>query len=360
MMVWFDILTPKQFWFFTSIEKELRERGVDVLLTSRRYEQLTPILEHVGRKDIILVGEFGGGSLLGKLKASVRRAAELVEVIEGHSPDACVSSGSLEMTRISFGLGIPHVLLSDTPESPVNRYCVPLSSYVFTPWVIPKGEWVKYGIGGRMVLRYRALDPMAWLDGFRPSRRTLDELGLNEFEYVLFRMPETQASYLIGVDTGYVSKLLGRLASNLDGLKLVVLARYGEQAASLGGLGKNVIVLDKPLPDHSILYYASLFIGGGGTMTQEAVLMGVPTVSVYPGKLPAVHRYLINVGALKHFRDWQAALKKALSMLKHAERAREAQTRVADILRRRMVNPAKVAAAWLEKLASGRAACGLP
>ncbi|MEM0089733.1 MAG: DUF354 domain-containing protein [Nitrososphaerota archaeon] len=348
MKVWFDILTPKQFWFFTSIEKELREHGVEVLLTSRRYEQLTPILEDVGRKDIIVVGEFGGGSLLGKLKASVRRTVELVNLIENYSPDACMSSGSLDMTRISFGLGIPHILLSDTPESPVNRYCVPLSDYVFTPWIIPKDKWIKHGISSHKVLKYKALDPVAWLDGFRPSKRILDGLGLEEFNYILLRMPEIQASYLIGVDAEYVTRLAEKLTSELSSTKLVVLPRYGEQTAELKSLSKNAIVLDRPISDHSILHYALLFIGGGGTMTQEAVLMGVPTISVYPGKLPVVHRYLINIGALKHFKSWQGALRETLRMLKHADEARSAQTKLADRLRRKMVNPAKVIVDWLK------------
>jgi predicted glycosyltransferase len=349
LKVWFDILTPKQFWFFTSIEKALKEHGVEVLLTSRRYEQLTPILEDVGRSDVIVVGEFGGGSLLGKLKASVRRTAELVDIIENHSPDICVSSGSLDMTRISFGLGIPHILLSDTPESPVNRYCVPLSNYVFTPWIIPKDEWIKYGINGRRVLKYRALDPMAWLDDFRPNKRILYDLGIDEFNYVLLRMPETQASYLIGVDTEYIMLLVEKLASNLNDVKLVVLPRYGEQIARLKSLVKNAIVLDRPISDHSILYYALLFIGGGGTMTQEATLMGVPTISLYPGRLPAVHRYLIDIGALKHFKNWQSALKEISKVLKHADDVRDAQTKLANRLKRRMVNPAKVVAEWLKK-----------
>jgi len=352
LKAWFDILTPKQFWFFTSIEKVLREYGIEVLLTSRRYEQLTPILEDVGRRDIIIVGEFGGGSLLGKLKTSVKRTVELVDIIEEHSPDICVSSGSLDMTRISFGLGIPHILLSDTPESPVNRYCVPLSNYVFTPWIIPKDEWVKYGISGRKVLKYRALDPVAWLDGFRPSKRILYEFGIDEFNYVLLRMPETQASYLIGINTEYVMRLVEKLASNLSGVKLVILPRYGEQAIQLKSLGKNAIIFERPVSDHSIVYYASLFVGGGGTMTQEAVLMGVPTISVYPGRLPAVHRYLIDVGALKHFKSWQSALKEISKVLKHAEDVRDNQMKLANRLKRRMVNPAKVVAEWLKKALS--------
>ncbi|MCS7136144.1 MAG: DUF354 domain-containing protein [Nitrososphaerota archaeon] len=348
MKVWFDILTPKQFWFFTAIEKELKKQNVEVILTSRRYEQLTPILEDVGRKDVIVIGEFGGGSLLGKLKASVRRTAELVEIIENYSPDICVSSGSLDMTRISFGLNVPHVLLSDTPESPVNRYCVPLSNYIFTPWIIPKDEWIKHGAPVRKVLKYRALDPVAWLDDFRPSKRILDRFGLEEFKYILFRMPETQASYLIGVDTEYVTKLVEKLTSNIGDFKLVVLPRYGEQVTGLKNLSKNALILERPVSDHSILYYALLFIGGGGTMTQEAVLMGVPTISVYPGRLPTVHRYLIEVGALKHFKSWQGALKETSSILKHVDEVRDVQTKIANRLRERMVNPAKVVAGWLK------------
>jgi predicted glycosyltransferase len=47
------------------------------------------------------------------------------------------------------------------------------------------------------------------------------------------------------------------------------------------------------------MYAADLVVGAGGTMTREAALMGVPTLSVFAGKQPAVDRWLEERGALR-------------------------------------------------------------
>ena len=48
----------------------------------------------------------------------------------------------------------------------------------------------------------------------------------------------------------------------------------------------------------SLLYAADLVLGAGGTMTREAALLGVPTVSLFAGPTPAVDRWLEARGAL--------------------------------------------------------------
>jgi predicted glycosyltransferase len=48
---------------------------------------------------------------------------------------------------------------------------------------------------------------------------------------------------------------------------------------------------------------ADLMIGAGGTMTREAALMGVPTVSLFAGRRPAVDRWLEERGFMRMVTD---------------------------------------------------------
>jgi predicted glycosyltransferase len=48
---------------------------------------------------------------------------------------------------------------------------------------------------------------------------------------------------------------------------------------------------------------ADLMIGAGGTMTREAALMGVPTVSLFAGQRPAVDAWLERQGLMRVLDD---------------------------------------------------------
>jgi len=43
-----------------------------------------------------------------------------------------------------------------------------------------------------------------------------------------------------------------------------------------------------------------LFIGAGGTMTREAAVLGVPTISIYQDEMLDVDRFLIEKGFMVH------------------------------------------------------------
>ena len=50
----------------------------------------------------------------------------------------------------------------------------------------------------------------------------------------------------------------------------------------------------------TIMANCDLFIGAGGTMTREAAVLGVPTISIYQDELLDVDRFLIRKGFMVH------------------------------------------------------------
>ena len=80
--------------------------------------------------------------------------------------------------------------------------------------------------------------------------------------------------------------------------RIKILKRFAHFLKSLKKkLGKRIVVLDKVVDSGEILSLCDVFIGSGGTMTSEAVLRGVPTLS-YNGVPNHDEKYLVRLGML--------------------------------------------------------------
>ncbi|MEM0381911.1 MAG: DUF354 domain-containing protein [Nitrososphaerota archaeon] len=286
--VWIDVLTPKQALFFWPLAESLERRRVEVLVTARRYEQLDWILNLL-QLDAKVLGKFGGESLMEKLKASTERQRLFLGYLKERKPDMAISSGSIEMARVCFGLQIPHLLTSDSPHSPVNKLCVPLSTKILTPNVIDYGEWIFWGARRSSILRYRGLDPLAWIKRYDRLKGRVPEPPKDE--YALVRVPEYKASYILGKGLGETVEILRRVSEVFR--RVVVLCRYrGEAQLLRGRVPTNVVLIGRPVLALPYIQGASIVFSGGGTMAQEAALLGKPTILFYPGQIPAIHRFL--------------------------------------------------------------------
>ncbi|MCS6785261.1 MAG: DUF354 domain-containing protein [Candidatus Caldarchaeum sp.] len=351
--IWLEILTPKQFWYFRKVGQLLKKRGHKIVYTLRRYEQLDPFTGELQGDEFYVVGEFGGADIREKLKKSVERTALLLQILDEF--DCAVSSGSPEAARIAYGLSVPHVLASDTPESPVNRLAAPVSAKVATPWIIGKRPWTRYGVRDSDVVLYRGLDPVAWVKDYTPDKSFLKKLGLEEKSYVLVRSPEYKASYLRGTPWSLedYAKFVETLTEK-TGHRTVVLPRYVDEAQALKTkLKDRALVVENPVTNHHLLYFSTLLIGGGGTMTQEAALFGIPAVSIYPGKPPLVIRYLINQKLVKMLKEPEQVLDKINKIIEDASKNQERYRERAAKMVEKMEDPAEKVVAAVEAVTTG-------
>jgi len=354
MKVILDILTPKQFMFFPKIAESLEKRGHTVHMVSRRYREVSRLVERKGL-NVDVIGEHGGRDLNDKLVASVKRTQALVPVIEEVEPDAAVSFSSPEMARASFGLGVPHICLNDSPHAvAVARLTLPLSEKLLTPKMIPKSAWTGYGIPEDRIVQYEALDPWVWLRDFEPDAAVLDELGLSQDRpIVTVRMPETQAAYLLGNLTGFsaIAEFVKNLKRMRDELQIVVVPRYGEQVETLLRSAESGIkVCEEVVDGPSLLYYSDVFIGAGGTMSAEAALLGIPTYSSYPGEPYLIERYLVERGLVIRETDYGRIARGVLEILEDPVEARRAQSSRARELVSGFEDPVEVIVGEIENV----------
>jgi predicted glycosyltransferase len=293
-----DVLTPKQALLFSKVKEKLEGKGCRVLITSRRYVELTNIFK-LSRIKPVIIGRHGGRDLYGKLVSSLDRTLSLSRLVRRVTPDLVLSFSSPEAARVAFGLNIPHVSVNDSPHSTyVARLAIPLSRKLLTPKVVGKSAWLKYGISERDIVTYKSLDPVAWLRDFNPAKNILKKYGLAEGEYIVYRPEEYRASYLdvshLSLET--VSKVFSSIGS-LGGLKIVIVPRYEKRTYSMFFKEKDVTMLEHGEDTRSILFYSRGFIGAGGTMSAEAALMGVPAVSLYPSST-IIEKFLVKKGLL--------------------------------------------------------------
>ena len=353
MRIMIDILTPKHCRLFSKLAERLKERGHEVWFTSREYREANGLRELMGIEARI-VGRHGGKELKNKLMASAERTKELIPIFDEIDPDVSISL-SPEMARASYGLGVPHVCVNDSPHAEaVARLTVPLSTRLLSPWIIPKEAWARFGVAREDIIQYRALDPWAWIKDLKPDRSILDELELDEEKTIItFRTAETFAAYLLGKSIRGRTMLdfIGGLLKLEGDLQIVVIPRYSEQVSDLKKAFEGEVTLCESIVDGpSLLYYSDIFVGMGGTMNAEAALLGIPTFSAYPAESFIIEKYLIDQGLIDKETDSRKLLAKISGMLDDLGGAKEESSARARGLVEAFEDPLEVISREVERV----------
>jgi predicted glycosyltransferase len=355
MRIWVDILTPKQIFFLGELNKRLEEKGHEVFKTTRRYREVNELFK-LKEMDALVVGKHGGATLEGKLIASAQRIKELTRIISRVKPDLSIAFASPEAARTAFGLAIPHYTINDSPHSiAVARLTVPLATKVFSPKIIPKKVWIKLGAQKDKIIQYNALDPMAWLRTSLPNREVLYELKLDTSKPIIFfRAEESLAAYLLGYvseNESVIIPIINRLIEKCKiPIQIVALPRHmGQVPALKAAFQDDIIIPKKAIDGPSLLFFSSIFIGAGGTMSAEAALLGIPTISCYPRDPTLVEKYLVKEKLILRITNPEKAVRRVIKILHNYEHFKEAQSRKAKMLTSKMENPLSCIMKEIEK-----------
>jgi predicted glycosyltransferase len=286
--MWVDVLTPKQALFAKSMI-ERSPSNVELVITTRDYAELNKFIGQIKLKHISF-GRHGGSAIGKKLTASIERMRDLVPFVMENGFDTSLSFISPEAARVSFGLGLKHFICSDSPHAVApSKLAVPLATKLFSPFPVKKERWTQYGLKPTQIFLYHALDPWAWLLSENPMPRSKRRFGS-----IFIRLEESFASYSKSGEgvSNVLTTLIPRIKS-LGDFEIVVIPRYDEQRRwAKEKFGKMCTVPDNTIEGVKLISKADLVIGGGGTMTQEAALMGVPNISYFPSsKLDVFENY---------------------------------------------------------------------
>jgi hypothetical protein len=148
---------------------------------------------------------------------------------------------------------------------------------------------------------YDGLKEELYLGEFTPDPGVLERLGVERSDgtrVVVARTAPSRAAYHRFQNALFVDVL--ELLEAEDGVHCVVLPRHRDERERLTAIGGGRLIVPQTAVDsRSLMVAADLVVGAGGTMTREAALLGVPTLTLFAGHPAAVDRWLEQQGLLR-------------------------------------------------------------
>jgi predicted glycosyltransferase len=304
LSVWIDLANSPHPLLFAPIARALESEGHAVLVTARDHAQ-TVELARPRWPNLEVIGGPSPPGRVRKARAIARRVGALRSWARGNRPDVALSHNSYAQIAAVRAAGIPAVTAMDYEHQPANHLAFRLARLVVLPEALPAEVARRQGARESKVRRYPGLKEAVYVGDFQPDRGVAERLGVERGPgrpLVVMRTPPSGALYH-GFENPLFVEVLETLARQTQ-LQCVVLARGEAERATLRGLGlPNFVIPGAAIDSRSLVYTADLVIGAGGTMTREAALMGVPTLSLFAGREPAVDRSLERSGRLTRVTD---------------------------------------------------------
>lgn len=297
MKVWIDIVNSPHVRFFNGVIKRLKADGHEVLITARDFSNIHDLLD-IFELEYVSIGDHGV-TLEEKLLSSTKRAYELSKFIAKENIDIAITKHSIELPRVTFGLGIPNVFVLDNEHAiAANKLTLPLTNKLIIPEIFDVWNTIHFGMNPNDIVRYNGTCEVTHLEDFVYNENILEDLNLKiKKDKIIFMRPEPSlASYL---DADCTKSVLTPIVEALkDDADILIIPRFKTQGKLFEDI-ENVHIIQTPVDTFSLMKKADLVIGAGGTMNREAALLGTPVISCYPGKQLSVDTYYINKGLMK-------------------------------------------------------------
>lgn len=315
MKILFDIGHPAHVHFFKNAIWALKEKSHDVMITARDKEVSLNLLDAYGLPYINLGKNQKG--LFNKAIGMLKIDYKLYNVAKKFQPDVLVGVHNPYTAHVGKILNRRSITFTDTEYVKLASFLTfPFTDVICTPLCFQRSLGSKH-------IRYNGYKELAYLHPkyFMPDIEVLKDIGLNKDDpFIILRFISWGASH----DTG------------LSGIKKGTEIKF---IKSLERFGKVFISSEKEInPDlesyrlpispekaHSIMSFARLYIGEGGTMALESAILGTPSIHIESADLDKPSAASIFCGNFIELRDkydlvymftnQDSALEKAIDIL---------------------------------------------
>jgi predicted glycosyltransferase len=210
-------------------------------------------------------------NILYKTYGLIGTSYKTLKIARNFMPDILISRGLLPLCFASKLINKPHIMFTDTESAKLNDMLAnPFADVICVPSCFRKDL-------GRKQIRYNGYKELAYLhpNYFKPEN-ILEYLNLSKSDrLIIVRFISWSAAHDI--------KLRG-IKKNLEFEFIKSLERYGHVfITSERKIDKKLEPYRITIPPekiHSLLYYAQLYIGEGGTMATEAAILGTPAIHI--------------------------------------------------------------------------------
>jgi predicted glycosyltransferase len=286
--------------FFAPLVRRLEQCGHQVVLSARDHAQTVELARDRWAR-VTVIGETSPRGRARKGAAMAERARRLARWARAERPDLALCHNSFGQLIAARALGIRSLNAMDFEHQPLNNLSFRLADRLLLPAALAQSRVRWQGAGPRKTRYYDGLKEELYLGDFEPDPDVARRIGFDRDHWSVLVVARTPPSHAIYHRSGNpvfldVLRRVGRCAEAL----CVVLARHPDERAAVSELRlPNIVLPERAVDARSLMYAADLVLGGGGTMTREAALLGVPTYSLFAGKPPAVDLWLERKGLLR-------------------------------------------------------------
>jgi len=307
MKVMIGIAHPKQVHFWKNIIHNLTNDGHEVKIVAWKKDITLYLLNVYGLTYEIIGRNYKG--LIRKMYGLLESDFKAFKVARRFKPDILLA-GSPALAHVSKLLRKPYIYFIDTEHaSMAYRLTYLFSDAICTP------SCFKKKINSKNWIMFDGYQELAYLHPkyFKPDPSVLDDLGLSKHDkFIIIRLISWGAVHDVG-QQGIGAKIRAQYISKLEQYGRVFISSEGK----LGNEFEEYALRIAPEKFHSLLYYAQLYTGEGGSTATEAAILGTPSVFVssLAGTMGNFEELEERYGLVYAFQDPHVALEKALELL---------------------------------------------
>lgn len=295
MKIWVDLTNSPHVNFFAPIIEELGQKH-EFVLTCRPLANTIELL-NLNRLPHQVIGSHYGKSSIRKGFGFLIRVGQLYRYLRGKSIEAAISHSSFYSPVVSRLLGVRCIYLNDNEFAEGNRISFLCADTIMVPEFLDTEKVLRQGGGLEKIVKYPGVKEGVYLWRRRGCREGNGKGGRK----VIYVRPEPWTAQYYQGSRNFLDDLLPALGERFE---VFVLPRGKVQEAHYRQARfAGIHVPESSLELEEIAAGCDLFIGAGGTMTREAAILGIPTISVYQDELLDVDKFLIREGVLLHRRD---------------------------------------------------------
>lgn len=326
MNILIDIGHPGHVHLFRNFADNLKRNGHKVYFTAKKKDNIAGLLDAYNIAYISLGKKYD--NIILKYIASILHLARMYYLVKSKKIDIAVGVSGL-ISFISKFTQMNSICLDDDDAgvTPLFAKSINNAGAILTP------EALKNDDRGSQHITYCGYHELAYLHPiqFTPDPNVVIDLGLDEGEkYFILRFNAFRAHHdggEHGMDQDQKQKLIQFL---LPYGKVFI---SSEEEKSEFEKYKHGI---KPEKIHSVLYYATMFIGDSQTMCSEAAVLGIPALkcNTFAGRLSIPNELEEKYGLCYAYKpkDFNLMLEKAQELLKNPNLRDEFQSRCQKML----------------------------
>jgi len=328
MRMMIGIAHPKQVHFWKNIIKNLIDNGHEVKIVAWVKDLTLYLLDVYGFKYEVVGKNYSG--LLKKAYGMVESDLKSLKIAKEFKPDILLA-GSPALAHVSKLLRKPYIYLIDTEHASLAyRLTCPFSDVICTP------SCFKKRINSKKWIMFDGYQELAYLhpNYFKPDAGVLDDLGLDKDDkFIIVRFVSWGASHDIG-DKGFTNK--EKVIKSLEKYGHILITSERKLSPKL----EKYKITIAPEKIHSVLYFASLYMGESAPMAAESAILGTPAIFVSTSKRGYTDELESKYGLVYNFSEpktmEKCALEKAFELLESENTKKEWRKKRREMLKEKI------------------------